>query len=367
MGLIKAAVKAAGSTLADQWLELFVADSLDNDTLMTRGRIQSGKGSSNKHGNDNVISNGSGLLVNEGQCAIIVDQGEIVEMCAEAGYYTYDQSSEPTIFKGNLADSVAAAFDTAVKRFTYGGDAAKDQRIYYFNTKEIMDNKFGTPNPIPFRVVDAAIGFDEDVSLRVAGVYSVHICDPITLYKNVIGNVATEFHYSEIEEQMKAEFIGALQPAVSKLSDLGLRPSQLPAHVEELCNAINDSLATKWKEKRGLEVVSVTLNSVTLPEEDQKRLKDAQQAKLNMTPEMRAAQQAAATQDSMRTAAANENGAAMGFMGMNVAGATGAASQGLYEQAVQSNAQNAAGFCPQCGAALTEGAKFCSKCGAKLQ
>ncbi len=384
MGLIRAAVKAGASTLGDQWLELFSADSLDDDTLMVKGHIQTSKGSSNKHGNENVISNGSGLLVNEGQCAIIVDQGEIVEMCAEPGYYTYDQSSEPSIFQGNLADSVSAAFDTAVKRFSYGGDSAKDQRIYYFNTKEIMDNKFGTPNPIPFRVVDSSIGFDTDVSLRCAGVYSLRVCDPIALYKNVAGNVTSEFKLSDIADQLKAEFIGALQPAVAKLSDLELRPSQLPAHVDELCTAINEKLSAKWKEKRGLEVVSITLNSVTLPEEDQKLLKQAQQAKLNASPEMRAAQQAAATQDAMRSAAANTAGSAGAFMGMGMAGATGANAQAIYEAAIsaqqaqtapqQTTAQPAqAGasanevVCPSCGAKIPAGSKFCPECGAKLQ
>lgn len=383
MGLIKAAVKAGASTLGDQWLELFAADSLDDDTLMVKGSIKTGKGSSNRHGSENVISNGSGLLVNDGQCAIIVDQGEIVEMCAEPGYYTYDQSSEPSIFQGNLADSVSAAFATAVKRFSYGGDAAKDQRIYYFNTKEIMDNKFGTPNPIPFRVVDSAIGFDTDVSLRCAGVYSLRVCDPIALYKNIAGNVTSDFKLSEIAEQLKAEFIGALQPAVAKLSDLELRPSQLPAHVDELCEAINEKLAAKWKEKRGLEVVSITLNSVTLPEEDQQLLKTAQQAKLNASPEMRAAQQAAATQDAMRAAASNTAGAAGAFMGMGMAGATGANAQAVYEATIaaqqaaqQATAPQAASqtgasanevACPSCGAKIPAGSKFCPECGAKLQ
>lgn len=393
MGLIRAAAAAAGKTLGDQWLELYVADSLDNDTLMTRGRVQSNKMSSNKFGNDNIITNGSGLLVADGQCAIIVDQGEIVEICAEPGYYTYDQSSEPTIFKGDLADSVQAAFETMMKRFTYGGDSGKDQRIYYFNTKEILDNKFGTPNPIPFRVVDASIGLDIDVSLRCAGVYSLHVCDPIVLYKNLAGNVSSSYKVSDITDQLRAEFLGALQPAVSKLSDLGIRPNQIPAHVEELCTYMNEALAAKWREKRGIEVVSITLNTVTLPEDDEAMIKQAQKAKLNADPAMRAAQQAAATQDAMRAAASNEAGAAGAFVAAGMAQNMGGQVQGIYEQgAAAQQAAPAAGswtcscgaantgnfctncgakkpeaaFCPKCGAAVPAGSKFCPACGQAL-
>ncbi len=372
MGLIRAAAAAAGKTLADQWLELFAADSLDNDVLMVRGRIQSNRASSNKFGNDNIISNGSGVLVADGQCAIIVDQGEVVEICAEPGYYTYDQSTEPSIFRGDLASSVQAAFDTMMTRFKYGGDSGKDQRIYYFNTKEILDNKFGTPNPIPFRVVDAAIGLDLDVSLRCAGTYSLHVVDPIVLYRNIAGNVTSEYRVSDVSDQLRAEFIGALQVAVSKLSDLGLRPSQIPAHVEELCTYMNEALAEKWKSKRGLEVVSIAMNSVTLPEEDAEAIKLAQKAKMNATAEMRAAQNAAATQDAMRAAASNESGAAGAFVGMGMAQNVGGGIQGVYEQAVAQNAANqqagqqTAGFCSQCGNPIPAGAKFCPSCGAKL-
>ncbi|MBQ0004716.1 MAG: SPFH domain-containing protein [Clostridiales bacterium] len=370
MGLIRAAAAAAGKTLADQWLELFAADSIDNDILMVRGRIQSNRASSNKFGNDNIISNGSGILVADGQCAIIVDQGEVVEICAEPGYYTYDQSTEPSIFRGDLAASVQAAFDTMVNRFKYGGDSGKDQRIYYFNTKEILDNKFGTPNPIPFRVVDASIGLDIDVALRCAGTYSLRVCDPIALYKNIAGNVASEYRVSDISDQLRAEFLGALQIAVSKLSDLGLRPSQIPAHVDELCNFMNQALASKWKEQRGIEVVNMAMNSVTLPEADAEAIKLAQKAKMNATAEMRAAQNAAATQDAMRSAASNEAGAAAGFVGMGMAQNSGAGVQAVYEAAAAQNAAKAeaapaAGtwICSKCGAECT--GNFCSKCGEK--
>lgn len=395
MGLIRAAQAAVGKTLADQWLELFSADSLDNDVLMVRGHVATGKGSSNKHGNDNVISNGSGILVNDGQCAIIVDQGEVVEICAEPGYYTYDQSSEPSIFVGDLSSSVKAAFDTMLTRFKYGGDAAKDQRIYYFNTKEILGNKFGTPNPIPFRVVDAAIGLDMDVSLRCAGTYSLKVSDPIVLYRNVAGNVTSEYRIDDVQDQLKAEFIGALQVAVSKLSDLGLRPSQIPGHTTELCDYMNDALKSKWKEQRGLEVVSITMNSVTLPDEDAEAIKSYQKAKMNANASQRAAQNATAMQDAMRDAANNQAGAGA-FMGVGMVQNMGGNVQAVYEEGAKNDAaasaaeagtswtcscgnvangnfcpncgakRPTAAFCPKCGAEVKSGANFCTACGEKL-
>ena len=154
MGLIKAAFGAMNSTFADQWKEFFYCEALPADVLVRRGEKQIGKRSSNKKGNDNVISNGSGIAVADGQCMIIVEQGKVVEICAEPGEYTYDTSSEPSVFTGKFGKGLKDMFKTMGKRFTYGGDAAKDQRVYYFNTKEIMGNRFGTPSPIMFDVVN---------------------------------------------------------------------------------------------------------------------------------------------------------------------------------------------------------------------
>lgn len=397
MGLIRAAAAAVGTTLADTWLELFGADALSNDELMVRGHIIQNSKASNKHGNDNIISNGSGLLVADGQCAIIVDQGEVVEVCAEPGYYTYDQSTEPSLFKGNLGDAVTASFNKMLERFKYGGDTGKDQRIYYFNTKEIVDNKFGTANPIPFRVVDKAINFDEDFSLRISGVYSFRVIDPMVLYKKIAGNVSEVYKVEELQDQLKTEFISGLQPAISKLSELELRPSQIPGHVDELCAYMNESLSTKWKEGRGIEIVSVALNPITLPEDQQQKLNDYQSAKTTMTAQGAAAQQAAAFADALRNASKNEGGSAQAFVGMNMA--NGAASgindlfaQAAAQQAAQSAAQPAANSwtcecgtvnagkfcsncgkpapgavkCPKCGSDNKAGAKFCSECGTAL-
>ena len=319
MGLIKAGIGALGGTLADQWKEFFYCEAMPKEVLVTKGQKRTGGRSSNTKGNDNIISNGSGIAVADGQCMIIVEQGKIVEVCAEPGEFTYDTSTEPSIFSGNLGESILESFKTIGKRFTYGGDTGKDQRVYYFNTKELIDNKFGTPNPIPFRVVDSKIGLDVDVSVRCSGVYSYKIADPLLFYTNVCGNVEREYTRDELDSQLKTEFISALQPAFGKLSDLELRPNQIVSHNTELEDAMNVALSTKWGELRGLKVVSIALGSVTLPDEDAEMIKQAQRTAIMRDPTMAAATLVGAQADAMKAAASNEAGAMTGFMGMGMA------------------------------------------------
>ena len=319
MGLIKAFVGAAEGTLADQWKEFFYCDAMDKSVMVKKGQKRTGVRSSNVHGNDNIISNGSGIAVADGQCMIIVEQGKVVEVCAEPGQFTYDTSTEPSIFSGNLGDSIKASFATVGKRFTFGGDTGKDQRIYYFNTKELIDNKFGTPNPIPFRVVDSKIGLDIDVSVRCSGVYSYRISNPLLFYTNVCGNVENEYTRDELDRQLKTEFISALQPAFGKLSELELRPNQIVTHNTDLENAMNETLSAKWGELRGLKVVSIALGSVTLPDEDAEMIKQAQRTAMLQNPTMAAATMVGAQADAMKAAAANESGAMNGFIGMGMA------------------------------------------------
>lgn len=319
MGLIKAFVGAAEGTLADQWKEFFYCDAMDKSVMMKKGQKRTGARSSNVHGNDNIISNGSGIAVADGQCMIIVEQGKVVEVCAEPGQFTYDTSTEPSIFSGSLGDSIKATFATVGKRFTFGGDTGKDQRIYYFNTKELIDNKFGTPNPIPFRVVDSKIGLDIDVSVRCSGVYSYRISNPLLFYTNVCGNVENEYTRDELDRQLKTEFISALQPAFGRLSELELRPNQIVTHNTDLENAMNETLSAKWGELRGLKVVSIALGSVTLPDEDAEMIKQAQRTAMLQNPTMAAATMVGAQADAMKAAAANESGAMNGFIGMGMA------------------------------------------------
>ena len=243
MGLIKAVKGAIAGGLADQWREYFYCDSMDVDVLVTKGRKRTKGRAANNNGEENIISNGSVIAVNEGQCMIIVDQGKVVEFCAEAGEFTYDTSSEPSLFYGNLGENVKKTFATIGKRFTFAGDTGKDQRVYYFNTKEIMGNKYGTANPVPFRVVDQNIGLDIDISIRCNGEYSYKITDPLLFYTNVCGNITDDYEKRELDSQLKAELMTALQPAFARISAMGVRYSEVPGHTMELADALNDILS----------------------------------------------------------------------------------------------------------------------------
>ena len=370
MGLIKAITGSVGGVLADQWKEFFYCDALSADVLVRRGSKRISGRSSNTKGNDNVISNGSGIAVADGQCMIIVDQGKIVEVCAEPGEYTFDSSSEPSLFTGDLGMAIMDTFAAIGKRFTYGGDTGRDQRVYYINTKEITGNKFGTPSPILFEVVNKRIGMSRTVSVRCNGVYSYAICDPLLFYTRVCGNVSHEFTRSEIDAQLKAEFISALQPAFGALADQELRPAQLPAKANELRSAMNDALREEWSRSRGIQVCSIALNPITLSDEDMKKITDMEDAaSYGANPFMMAGRMTQASANAMEAAASNAAGAMTGFMGMNMAGGMaggfGAAQQldqmGM-NQAQAAPAPAVGGWKCACGSENT--GKFCTECGA---
>lgn len=338
MGLLKAGIGAVGGVLADQWKEYFYCEAMDRDILVMKGRKRIGKRSSNKKGDDNIISNGSVIAVADGQCMLIVDQGKVVEVCAQPGEFVYDTSTEPSIFSGDLGESLNNTFNKIGQRFAFGGDTGKDQRVYYFNTKEIMDNRFGTPSPIPFRVVDRNIGLDIDVSVRCNGVYSYRITDPILFYTNVCGNVSEEYTREELDSQLKAEFLTALQPGFARISEMGVRPNAIPGHLMELTDAMDKILSEKWQGLRGLKIVAIGMNQVTLPEEDAEMIKQAQRMAILQNPSMAAATLAGAQAEAMKMAASNQNGAMMGFAGMNMASAQGGMNmQGLYQMGAQQN------------------------------
>ena len=374
MGLIRAGLNAAGSVLADQWKEFFTCDAMSEGVLALKGRKSGGRRNINNKGSDNIITSGSVILVADGQCMMIVDQGKIVEFAAEPGEYTYDASTSPSVFSGSFGDSLGKSINEFGKRFTFGGEPAKDQRIYYFNTKEITGNKYGTPSPIPFRVVDNNVGLDMDVRLRCFGVFSYRICDPVLFYKHVCGNISEPYTRSRLDEQLRSELLGALGMAFGRISEMGIRYSALQMHTMELADTLNDILSKKWRDKRGLEIVDIGISSVTPLDEDVAQVQQYQSATAFRTPQM-AAQQLARSQDqSMRDAANNAGGAALGFMGMNMAQQTGgnAAAQ-FYQMAQQQQAAAPAPAapaapagswkCPSCGATVT--GKFCPECGAK--
>ena len=378
MGLIKAGLGALGGVLADQWKEFFYCEALDTDTLVVKGQKRVSARSSNTKGSDNIISNGSGIAVADGQCMIIVEQGKVVEVCAEPGEYTYDTSTEPSIFAGSFGESLKQTFQAVGKRFTYGGDTGKDQRVYYFNTKEIMDNKFGTPSPIIFEVCNKRMNLYRTVNIRCNGVYSYVISDPLLFYTRIAGNVGDVYTRDIIDAQLKAEFVDALQPAFGALSEMEIRPAQIPAKANELKKAMNDALQTEWAKNRGLSIAKIALNPITLNPEDMQKiqtLEDAMTAGQN--PFMMAGLDATSTAEARVAAANNTAGAMTGFMGMGMAGAMGGgfnSAQNLYQMGVQQQQQQMAqqqaapapaqdGWKCSCGATAT--GKFCPECGAK--
>ncbi len=366
MGLIKAVVGAVGGTLADTWKEYITCDSIPVDVLVVKGQTKGDKRSSNTKGSENVITNGSGIVVADGQCMIIVDQGRVVEICAEPGQYTYDMSTQPSLFSGSLGKSIINTFKEMGSRIAHGGGAAADQRVYYFNTKELVDNKFGTPTPVPFRVVDNNIGLDIDITVRCNGVFSYKIADPILFYTNVCGNISQAYTREDIDKQLKAEFLSALQPAFAKISAMGIRYSALPGHAMELADAMNEVLTEKWQKLRGLSIVSVAINSISAPKEDEDMIKEMQKTAVYRNANMAGAALVGAQAEAMKTAAGNSGGAMAGFMGMNMAAQAGGINaqnlfaMGQQQQAQAAQAAPADGWTCKCGTVNT--GKFCSNC-----
>ncbi len=401
MGLIKSALTSVKNIVGDQWREYFYCDSMPENVLVSKGCKRTKDGSSNRNGVDNIITNGSVIVVNEGQCMMIVDQGAIVEFTAEPGEFTWNSSTEPTIFYGGLGKGIKGSWETFKRRFTFGGDTAKDQRVYYFNLKEITGNKYGTPSPVPFRVVDKNIGLDLDITIRCNGEYSYKITDPMLFYKNVCGNVVDVYTRDKLDSMLKSEFLTALQPAFAQVSSVGVRYSELPGHTEEMSNAMNQVLSEKWGRLRGIQVVSVGINSATTSAENEEMIKELQKTAVYRNPNMAGAALVGAQAEAMKAAAENKNGAMMGFMGLNMAQAAGGSNANALFQMGQQNtqaaapapveapvaptaatwkcacgAENAGKFCTECGAAkpangwvcscgeVNKG-KFCSNCGAK--
>ncbi len=366
MGLIKAAKGAVEGVLADQWKEYFYCEALPADVLAVKGQKRTSRRSSNTKGSENIITSGSVVAVADGQCMMIVDQGKVAEVCADPGEFIYDASTEPTIFSGELEESVQRTFESIGRRFTSGGEPPKDQRVYYFNTKELPGNKYGTPSPVPFRVVDRNIGLDMDIAIRCFGEYSYRICDPLLFYTNVCGNVESSYLRESIDGQLKSELMTALQPAFARISEMGVRYSALPGHTMEMAQALNEVLSEKWRKLRGLEIVSFGVSSVKAGEEDERMIKELQRNAAFRDPAMAAAHLTGAQAAAMQSAAANEGaGPSMAFMGMNMAGAAGGMNaQELFRMARESAPGQTApanGWNCQCGAKAT--GKFCPECG----
>ena len=380
MGLIKAFTGSVGGNLADQWKEYFYCDSMSSDVLICKGHKKTSSRSSNTKGSENVISDGSVIAVSDGQCMLIVDGGKVVELCAEPGEFRYSSDTSPSIFTGSLGKGILNTFRDIGKRFTFGGDTGRDQRIYYVNTKEIVGNKYGTATPVPFRVVDRNIGLDIDIAIRCNGEYSYKITDPILFYTNVTGNVSENYSRSSIDSQLKSELLTALQPAFAKISDMGIRYSSLPGHTSEIADALNDVLSQKWVNSRGISIASFGVNSVAASEEDEQLIKDLQRKSVFRDASMGAAAMVDAQSEAMKAAASNSGGAMLGFMGMGVAQNVGgnnaqnlyavaaqqqaAQQQAAQQQAARQSAPDANSWkCPKCQ--TQNSGKFCLECGEK--
>ncbi|MBQ6263376.1 MAG: SPFH domain-containing protein [Clostridia bacterium] len=367
MGLIKAALGAVGGTLADQWKEYFYCDSMSSDVLAAKGQKRTSSRSSNTKGEDNVITDKSVIAVNEGQCMMIVEDGKVAELCAEPGEFIYDSQASPSVFGGKFFEGLKNSVKDAWERFKFGGIPGRDQRIYYFNIKEIAGNKYGTPSPVPFRVVDNNIGLDMDIRIRCNGEYSYRIVNPMVFYSNVCGNVKNVYTRDEIDSMLKTEILTAIQPAFARISEMGIRYSALPGHTLELTEAMDEALSKKWGELRGLEVFSFGINSVNADPQDEQDIKDLQKAAVSRDPGMAAARLVDSQADAMKDAAKNSAGAMTGFMGFGMAANAGNSSnaQELFEMAQKNapkkDAAAADGWTCECGTVNT--GKFCNECG----
>ena len=370
MGLIKAITGAAGGVLADQWKEYFYCDSLPADTLVIKGSKRVSGRSSNTKASDNIITADSVIAVADGQCMIIVEQGKVVEVCAEPGEFVFDASTEPSIFAGELSEGIAQSLATLGKRFTFGGEPPKDQRVYYVNTKELVGNKYGTASPIPFKIVDPDMNFKFTMNVKCFGEYSYRVVDPVLLYTNVIANVVDEYKREQLDGQLKSELLNALQPAFARLSAQRIEYDQVPAHTVELTEYLNEELSAKWRDLRGIEIVSMGMNSIVANEEDEERLKQMQMAATLGGGNIAMGYSVAAAGEAMRDAANNEAGAMNAFMGVGattllgssmVGTAAAAGAQAAAAQPAQPTQPAADAWTCSCGTANT--GKFCAECG----
>lgn len=378
MGLIKAALTAGSSTLADQWLDYIYCDRMDDNVLMRKGEPK--KGGSNKKGTENIITNGSKIVVGEDQFLIVVNDGKIVDFTAEAGYYTFDQGTEPSMFYGGFGKGLIDSFKKFGERFTTGGVAPHDQRVYFINTRYIKGNKFGTSTPIPFR--DSEFGITVDI--RCYGEYVMQVTDPIAFYHTYGGNVEEDYVIDDsFKDTFLADFLQALQPALAKVAAEKISYDMLPGAVNEISSAVKECLEETWGDQ-GINVVRVSIASATPTEESASAIKSAQGDRLYaMNPAMQGARANAAASEAIKEAAGNDAGAMTGFMGMGMLNQGGSMFGANMSAQSQSNmsmeSMNVAGGgisetkestqeekgvkCPNCGALITH--NFCTECGTK--
>ena len=359
MGLIKAAISSASSTLHDQWKEFIRCESLDNDTLMVRKSTPNG-----------VISKGSAIEVQPGQVAVIFQNGQILDATAEEGIYTFDESASPSFFAGDFG----AVFKEMWTRFTYNGAVNKDQAVFFINTKEIIDNKFGTPAPVPYQdwshpIPNQMTG--ETTPLRVSvkcfGKYTFKIADPAVFMREIAGT-ADVYTKEDLCEQMRSEVQSTFQNVLNELGNDDHKASvlELPSQTDEIKEMMDEKVFDQKIRDRGLKIDGFIIESVTLDDESNKKIDNYE---LSSNAHMQQGTLTGAYAEAVQDAANNANGAATGMMGvgmMNMASgnAFGMAAANASQNAQATNAAPAGKFCPNCGTPAT--GNFCANCGNKL-
>lgn len=376
----------AGGVVRDQWREFFIYPSMGPDVLLVKGMKQDETG--RNKGTENIITNNSAIVVNAGQYMIIVDDGVVKEVALEPGRYVYKSDEQGSIIGASMEEVKKGLLDSikeAARRMTFAGETSTDQRIYFINAKEIIGNKYGTQNPVAFRVVDNNIGMDLEISLRMNGEYTYKIVDPVAFYSNIVGNINGDFRRSQIDGQLKTELLNQLQPALAKVSDMGVRYSSLMSHSKELRDAMREMLKEDWLKRFGIEIESITINSAIASDEDINRIKKLQEDGVYRSPSMLAVMATRNQGEALKAAAANEStGSMMAFAGMNMGQNAGnammggilneaakenearlnrenAASQQVQNQQVQAVQNDANTWTCECGSKNT--GKFCGECG----
>ena len=398
MGLIKAITSSTSSALGDQFKEYVTCPTIEKNVLIQRGYVQHGKG--NKNPSEGIISNGSAIVVPQGMAMMIIDNGAITEFSSTPGTYTYDSSSEPSIFTDGLGKGIVETIKNIGRRITFGGQTAKDQRVYYVNLLTITGNKFGSPQPR--KITDDKYGM---IEVTFYGEYAFKVTDPALLIQNVIGaNPKDTVTYDEVVgSQLKGKFIEKISEAISKVMRLHhVSFGDILMYNSDITNEMNKVLDESWKSQYGLEITDVALADLNLTDESMARVNKVDEAKIFSDSTMQSGLMANATASAMQSAAENSNGAMMGFMGMNMANQAGTTVMGAVNQ---NNNNNTASFtannqptpgslftnniekeekkeiptqnvstptssiiyCPNCGKQSSNTANFCTSCGQKLK
>ncbi len=379
MGIIKAAADLVKGNLGDQWLEVYEAENMGDQTVFTRG-VQIRRGQNTK-GTDNTVSNGSVVHVYDNQFMILVDGGKIVDYTAEPGYYTINNSALPSMLNGQFGDSLSEAF----KRFKYGGQTPTKQKVYFINLQEIKGIKFGTRQPVNY--FDSF--YNAELFLRAHGTYSIKITNPLQFYAEAIPKNTDHVEIDEINEQYLSEFLEALQSAINQMSADGIRISFVSSKARELGKYMAGILDEEWNQMRGMEVQAVGI-SISYNEESQKLINLRNEGAMLSDPTIREGYVQAAAARGLEAAGSNANGAMAGFMGMGMAGNIGgsivgnASSVNMAQMQMNQQAQNnmnqmnmgmgqmnqpnmnvqpqqTAGWTCSCG--QVNSGKFCSNCG----